>query len=137
MFPLSEMSLPFYLTHCQILIALASPLSWYPYISNQKHLLKVVVHYFIKSYRILSERAPSDHRSHTGGVLRDHKVWTSQIFLWSAHSLLLTAAWLPPRRTHTDIRHGRLVRHRKSCCKFLVKKIQFVLEVRFGSLVIQ
>ena len=33
MFPLSEMSLPFYLTHCQILIALASPLSWYPYIS--------------------------------------------------------------------------------------------------------
>ena len=87
---LSELSMPFYLIHQQILVIIASACSWVPYLSEIITDLGIID---ISSHRNVPHRAGVIHSSYSGGGLAHHQVWTNQIFLWITNKVNLSTAW--------------------------------------------
>ena len=87
---LSELSMPFYLIHQQILVPIASACSWVPYLSEFITDLSIID---ISSHRNVPHRAGAIHSSYSGGGLAHHQVWTNQIFLWITNKVNLGTAW--------------------------------------------
>ena len=80
----SELAMPFYLTHQQLLIALVAAASWVPILSN--FALTKINFLKLSIFRVLPNNAYTGYNCHLGSVLDHHKVWTSQIFLWPTNS---------------------------------------------------
>ena len=93
---LSELAMPFYLTHQQILVVIVAGASWYPHLSESlmKCQLSSTSGYIC---RIVPGGADPLHSGDSGGVLVHHQGGTSQIFLRSAHQTFCPAWKSPPR----------------------------------------
>ena len=93
--PLSQLAMPFYLSHQQVLIIIAAGASWYPHLSKYKLQIYLVANtregmgtsgnlttldFF--GFRILSGCPDPVNNWNPAGILGDHQGGTHQIFLW-------------------------------------------------------
>ena len=88
---LSELSMPFYLTHQQVLVPIASLCSWIPYLSK-------ILRYSTFSnsstfFRIISCSVVAINIGNIGGIMADNQVRTYQILLWTTWIKRLNSAW--------------------------------------------
>ena len=89
--PLSQLAMPFYLSHQQILIMIAAGASWYPHLSKYK--LKIFLSNPRNCFRILSSCLDPLNNWHLTGILGDHQGWTNQVFLRPPDQRLFSLTW--------------------------------------------
>ena len=90
--PLSQLAMPFYLSHQQILIMIAAGASWYPHLSKDE-IPNCTDMFIICGFRVLSCCPYSVYDWNPAGVLGDHQGGTHQIFVWSPHQRIFSLTW--------------------------------------------
>ena len=107
--PLSQLAMPFYLSHQQILIMIAAGASWYPHLSKYK--LKIFISNTRNCFRILSSCPDPVHDWNPAGILGDHQGGTHKISVWSPYSWIFTVTrksygrLLSPNSDECPLRH--------------------------------